>query len=436
MNENAFPTKKMKLKLKKAEPSRLAVEVLKKQLNDLGLRCEDTSIEALTLYKSQVMQILPSSKMQACQIAKPKNGFSEAAFRAGKLGESDAPYIEDALQLENVATGEWIWDVTAGGYQLELASIQVPAHFDYLKKNRPSFVGLTAEKKENKQLTSVDAIKGLFIQTAETASSTLGKPLNKDSVEAFYTNVISNLNDSDVKKDYERSDSAILFMTLNYNEEEGTCDGIGVINVSWNISIKNYQRKSKNGGDYHDTTIDVFCRGAFYSNPDVLEGDYNVVKNAFKDTLCLMQYPKDPIAVSVFETLPPADRESFWSGLPGAVTDTYTDSIILHSPYWKEHHHVLGLSTKNCTISAAKPPVSEISYVTDDEHAVPLKLTAKEEVSETLAFKEPVSLKQVVYKAEILRHSLLDGSYRYIESGEYESSCHITINPTHRRTEV
>lgn len=429
MNESAFPTKKMKLKLKKAEPSRLAVEVLKKQLNDLGLRCADTSIEALTLYKSQVMQSLPSSKMQACQIAKPKNGFSEAAFRAGKLGETDAPYIEDALQLVNVATGEWIWDVAAGGYQEELEYIQVPSHFDYLKKNRPSFVGLTAGKKENKQLTSVDAIKGLFIQTAETVSSTLGKPLNKDSVEAFYTNVISNLNDSDVKKDYERSDSAVLFMTLNYYEYEkqGWCDGIGVINVSWNISIKNYQRKSKNGGDYHDTTIDVFCRGAFYSNPDVLEGDYNVVKSAFKDARCLMQYPKEPIAVSVFETLPPANRESFRSGLPGAVTDTCTDSIILHSPYWKEHHHVLGLSAKSCTISAAKPPVSEISYVTDDEHAVPLKLTDQEDGCETLAFQEPVSLKQVVYKAEILRHSLLDGSYQYVESGEYESSCHITI---------
>ena len=427
INESAFPTKKMKLKLKKAEPSRLKVEVLKKQLNDLGLRCEDTSIESLTLYKSQVMQSLPSTKMQVCQIAKPKNGFSEAAFRTGKLGESDAPYIEEALQLENAATGEWIWDVTAAGYQMELTSIQVPAHFDYLMKNRPYFAGLTAEEKVNKQLTSVDAIKGLFIQTAETASSTLGKSLNKDSVEAFYSNVISNLNESDVKSDYERSDSRILFMTLNYNEEAEMCDGIGVINVSWNIKIKNYQRKTKNGGDYHDTTIDVFCRGAFYSDPAVLEGDYDAVKSAFKDARCLMQYPKEPIAVSVFETLPPANRESFWSGLPGTVTDTYTDSIILHSPYWKEHHHVLGISAKNCTISAAKPPVSEISYVTDDEHAVPLELTDQENVSETLAFQEPVSLKQVVYKAEILRHNLLDGSYQYVESGEYESSHYIAI---------
>lgn len=427
MNESAFPTKKMKLKLKKAEPSRLKVEVLKKQLNDLGLRCEDTSIESLTLYKSQVMRSLPSTKMQACQIAKPENGFSEAAFRAGELGETDAPYIDGALRLVDAATGEWIWDVTAGGYQLELGSIQVPAHFDYLKQNRSSFAGLTAEEKVNKQLTSVDAIKGLFIKTAETASSTLGKPLNKDSVEAFYTNVISTLNDSDVKTDYEKYDSAVLFMTLNYDEAQEECAGIGVINVSWNIKIKNYQRKTKNGGDYHDTTIDVYCRGAFYSNPEVLQGDYDAVKSAFKDTRCLMQYPKEPIAVSVFETLPPANRESFWSGLPGAVTDTYTDSIILHSPYWKEHHHVLGLSAKNWTISAAKPPVSEISYVTDDEHAVPLKLTDKENGCETLAFQEPVSLKQVVYKAEILRHSLLDGSYQYVESGEYESSCHITI---------
>lgn len=427
MNESAFPTKKMKMKLIKAEPSRLDVKELKKQLNDLGLRCEDTSIESLTLYKSQVMQSLPSTKMQACRIAKPKNGFSEAAFRAGELGETDAPYIEEALQLKDVATGEWIWDVAAGGFQEELESIQVPAHFDYLKKNRPSFSGLTAEEKVNKQLTSVDAIKGLFIKTAETASSTLGKPLNKDSVEAFFTNVISNLNDSDIKKDYERSDSAVLFMTLNYNEENENCDGVGVINISWNIKIKNYQRKTKNGGDYHDTTIDVFCRGVFYSSLNVLEGDYDAVKAAFKDSLCLMQYPKEPIAVSVFETLPPANRENFWSGLPGAVTDTYTDSIILHSPYWKEHHHVSGLSVKHCTISAAKPTVSEISYVTDDAHAVLLNLTDKKETSETLAWKEPVSLKQVVYKAEILRHSLLDGSYRYVESGEYESSCHITI---------
>lgn len=425
--ESAFHTKKMKLKLNKTEPSRLEIEELRKQLNDLGLRCNDTSIESLTLYKSQVMQNLPSTKMQACQIARSKNGFSEAAFRAGKLGDTDTPYIDDALQLENIASGEWIWDVSAAGYQMELESIQVPVHFDYLKKNRSTFSGLTAEQKVNKQLTSVDAIKGLFIQTAETASSTLGKPLNKDSVEAFYTNVISTLNDSDVKTDYEKSDSAILFLTLNYNEDMGECDGVGVINISWTITIKNYQRKTKNGGDYHDTTIDVFCRGAFYSNPDVLEGDYNAVKNAFKDARCLMQYPEKPVTVSVFDTLPTANQESFCSGLPGAVTDTYTDSIILHSPYWKEHHDALNFSAKNCTISAAKPPVSEISYVTDDVHAIPLELTDQENVSETLAFKEPVSVKQVVYKAEILRHNLLDGSYQYVESGEYESSHYVAI---------
>lgn len=432
--KEGFPVRKMHIQLAKANPSKLTVEELKKQLNGMGLMCSHTSIEALTLYKSEVMRTLPSSQLQACEIAKPSNGFSEAAFLNGRLGDSDEPYIDGAMQLEDAATGEWMWDVSGAGYQKELETIQIPAHFDYLMKCRPGFSGQKKTVETKKQLTSVDAIKGLFIETAEAASTTLGKPINKDSIEAFYSNVISPLNESDVSKDYSSSDSRVLILTLNCVDGE-SCDGVGVINVSWDISIKNYKRKTKKGGDYHDTSISILCRGMFYSDPDVLISDYEIVKNAFKNAQCLMNYPKRPVPVPVFQELPKACQDTFIKGIPSEITENYVDSIILHTPRKAKMEAVTKIDHTGFTLKSCQLPNADISYViqdapSDDENsyaqeengAAGLLLNAAPlQENDAIVFDSPVNLTQTVYKADILRHNISDGSYQFVESGEFYS---------------
>jgi len=428
-NNNPIPVRKMKVKLKKANPTRLTPENLQKQMYGIGLHCESTSIENLTKYKAEVLQELFTSGLQACEIAKPSNGFSEAAFLNGKLGGSDEPYIDGAVKLVDVAIGEWVWDDTAAGYQEELSAVQIPANFDYLKKNRPGFAGRVKKVEVKKQLTSVDAIKGLYIETASAASETLSEHINKDSVEAFFSNVISPLGEGEVSKDYQSSESVMLFLTLNHVGDY--CDGMGVINISYDINIKNYQRKSKDGGDYHDTHITVMCRGVFYSSENVLIGDFEALKNSFKNARYLMTYPKEPVPVTVFDTLPPAGHEAFVQGIPSALTDTYTDSIILHSPYVEELKAVDSVGSQGFFLKNADFPRSEINYVIKAPasdvlgaaSAAPIRLTDAHQHALVKKFENPVDLRRTVYKADILRHSIEDGSYKYIESGEYYCEC-------------
>ncbi len=52
-NTNAFPVRKITVKLKKTDPTRLTPENLQQQMYGIGLKCEDTSIANLTKSLSQ-----------------------------------------------------------------------------------------------------------------------------------------------------------------------------------------------------------------------------------------------------------------------------------------------------------------------------------------------------------------------------------------------
>lgn len=428
-NTDAFPVRKITVKLKKTNPTRLTPEDLQKQMYGIGLKCKDTSIENLAKYKAEVLQDLFTTGLQTCEISKPSNDFSEIAFLNGKLGDSDEPYIDGAMNLVKAADGEWTWDDTAAGYQKELSAIQVPANFDYLMENRVSFAGRVKKVERKEQLKSVDAIKSLYVETASAASTTLSGHINKDSVEAFFSNVISPLGPGDISKDYNCSSSRVLFLTLNHVGDQ--CDGIGVINASYDIHIKNYTRKEKNGGDYHDTSITVMCRGAFYSSLELLLGDYEALKTAFKDARCLMTYPKEPVPVTVFDALPPAGQEAFVQGIPSALTDTYSDSIILHSPYVENLKSVNSAGSQGFFLKNVILPTSGINYVIKAPASdalgaastTPIRMINAHQRAMVKTYENPVDLCRTVYKADILRHSLKDGSYEYIESGEYYGDC-------------
>ena len=427
-SETSFPTKKMKIKLKQATPSQLTVQRLQEQLNGIGLGCKHTSQENLTKYKKEVLEMLDSTRLQACGISKPSNRFSEAAFLAGHLGNSDEPYIDGALKLENAATGEWEFDISAAGYQLWLSSVQVPAHFDYLQKNRPSFSGQTVGKEKKEDLTSVDAIKNLFVETASAASDTFGKKINKVSVEAFYSNALSEVSEG---KDYDQWDSRILFLTLDHDPVKGECSGVAVINLSWHIYIKNYKRKDKDGGNYHSTSISVTSRGVFYSDPDVLEGDYNAVKAAFKTAKCLLFYPKEPVPVTVFPARPEANKEAFISGIPSKMTKDYTDSIILHTPHTLSEEARENLCIgQEFQLNNVELPDSEITYsiqtdVSQNELSMPVYANVScrmlDQNASLSQFKPGSIIHQAVIKADVLRHNVSDGSYEYIESGIFKT---------------
>ena len=166
----------------------------------------------------------------------------------------------------------------------------------------------------------------MFIQAGKNASKVFSEKINDHSLESFLRNAISGLEIPE--KDYKSHDSRVLMLTLNHDLEKGECDGIGVINISWDIYIKNYKRKTKKGGDYHDTKIGILCRGVFYSDPAVLVGDYNVVKVNMKDELYYLSEPVNDISIKLFNSLPEANQATFKQGIPSAITDEYVDSLI------------------------------------------------------------------------------------------------------------
>lgn len=330
-NENAvkFPVRRMKIGLKKSKYSILTPDTLKKQMNGIGLRCEETQIQNLLKHKNAVLDAMSFTENQAYSIRGPKNKFSEIAYLNSNGGELDENYILEANTLLKTADGEWDVDDTGLGYQEELSMIQTPVNFDYLMTTE-GFTGQTKTKKEDKECKTVDAIKELYIQTGMTASQLFSENINKYSLEAFFSNAISALEEP--KTNYECSDSRVMLLALEYDPVAKDAKGVAVINISWDIFIENYQRKDKDGGDYHKTKISIKCRGVFYSSLKTLEKDYLAVKNRVKSSICLMKPPVKPVQVPVFAACPEANRETFLMGLPSTVCDTYADSIILHSP--------------------------------------------------------------------------------------------------------
>lgn len=107
-------------------------------------------MDKLERYKTDVLTEFSDTKLKAIQISQPKNGFSEIAYLNGVYDQPESFYLEEANSLVHAANGEWDWDDTAAGYQLDLGTVQGPANFDFLKQNRETFTGQIVKQSENK----------------------------------------------------------------------------------------------------------------------------------------------------------------------------------------------------------------------------------------------------------------------------------------------
>lgn len=310
-----IPRKGVKIELEKVTPTALTAETLKKELNDVGLACSDTSLPRLERFISEVNGQVRYGTTQTYGILKPAE--SKDTRLAGFYGDWD-----------KAADGNWT--VKNFGYDTKLEYIQYPAHFDWLSNNRPSFTGRRETDSYNKRYETVEAIKLFFVDIMTTASAIVVKGIDKESLNATMTNVIEPLNNTSAK-DYDKKGSRVLFLVENYDAEKQEADGIGVLAMDWHLTIKDY--KEKKVEPKHDTTLEVNVRSVLYDSLDALEADFNAAKQHF-GTLDFIYGGIPPVdhTVKIYDREPPAAAETFQHSLPIKQVSDYLDVLVLFAP--------------------------------------------------------------------------------------------------------
>jgi hypothetical protein len=364
-----IPRRRIPIKLAEATPTPLTPAALQKQLNDIGLTCPDTATGKLRQYIAEVQSQLIDGQTQTYAILRPAvpelmvgNGsgavsFAELAEAAQATGQTSRL----ALTLSESSVGNWEPDQTGLGYGPELEYIQFETHFDWLKANLQTFTGVVNNPPTiNGKYDSVDAIKKLFVEVGTTASSTLIKGLDKASFESVLSNAIAPLAEGGVSN-YHVADSRVIFLVENYDLNTGQADAIGVLTMWWDLTIKDYKEKKQS--PKHDTTLAIKCRSVLYSTLDALFGDYEAVKAQFsggvaragglsldraragglsldrarpasdrEELAAPMDIPPRPGKLTIFDKLPPANRDTFSKSLPTTATADRLQAITLYAP--------------------------------------------------------------------------------------------------------
>ncbi|WAC01352.1 hypothetical protein N7U66_14940 [Lacinutrix neustonica] len=303
--------------------------------------------------------------------------------------------------------------------------------------NRGGFNGHTSEErtKEDKYET-VDAIKEMFVQVGIEASASLIKGLDKTSLNSILSNAIAPL-DRPEGKDYNESDSRVVFLIENYNPITEEADAIGVLGIDWSLSITDYKEKKQK--PKHDTKLVVSTRSVLYDDLNVLEGDLQFIKAHFGDDL-FGAIPSKQKEVKIFEKLPSPDEDVFKYGLPLTAKNEYVDVLIMYSPNLQSVGSIDNTDS-DLETSLSKTITSGFTFTMGQKISVGAEFEAgvvfakgkasinlevsfseqwNNSQSETIAFKAPAGKSAYCYQGYLLtrylRFSPKDQSYKYVES--------------------
>ncbi|WP_118985560.1 hypothetical protein [Photorhabdus sp. CRCIA-P01] len=249
--------KKINVQLIKNSPDQLSVSDLKAQLTAIGLTCELTDERLLEQYIEDVRKQMITGSTQAFTIGEYNNG-----------------------NLVHTSNANWSPEEGALGYKEQLIYIGAWENFQWLRENCKAEFGGDEDNPPSTQerYDDVDAVKKAFIKVAEGASETLVNPLDKKDMESALTNLLSSVNNDNVKN-YDSGHRTKLFLLIeNYDPERNMGDGIGVLGIDWRLRISDYKKKKQNVK--HDTIIDLKSWSVTYDNTDTLISDYHKVKNA------------------------------------------------------------------------------------------------------------------------------------------------------------
>jgi hypothetical protein len=290
------PPPKVPIDLNPADPSKLDAQALATQLENVGLNCAEITPDRLDQYITQVESEMPDGHIQSFAILAPAGTVTSetmpAHLAARRLQLAPAEVMAAAPvgslaaavpALEAVADGNWTENDSAQGYSANLEVIQYPDHFDWLMANQSSngFPGIVdTPPAYTGYYDNATAIQKLFVNVAVTASSTVVKGVDTDTMTAVFSNAIQPLKDSNIAN-YDQPGSRAIMLVENYDSSTGFCDAVGVVSVDWRLQIHDYKRKSKDGGNTHYTVLNVSARSCLYSDVNLLCSHYNAVLKQF-----------------------------------------------------------------------------------------------------------------------------------------------------------
>jgi hypothetical protein len=324
-----IPASQVPIDLSPAVPTAMTADGLKTQLDNIGLTCSQAEISLLAGYIEEVKNQIPN----------PANGATawailmpDASTSAIADGVAALPQIESSSGLIQSSVGNWTPNPTALGYSSTLEFIQFPAHFNWLKANRSAFTGAgpTTNNYSGTDLT-VDAIKLQFQMVATNASAALDNGLNQEAIESVLSNAISPVNEQNAK-DYNKSDSRVIFLVDNYDPVKKQADGIGVLTVSWTLVITDYKTKKGPVPQRHNFTLSVTAWSVLYDSLDVMNADYQAALAGIKPANAFQVIPVKPTTLTVFPTMPPATADTFNQGLPVLATKDTASVMVLYAP--------------------------------------------------------------------------------------------------------
>lgn len=319
-----IPAKKIKIDLTKSTPTPLTVEGLEQQLNNLGLTCAHTQKDRLEKYKEEIEKQFYDGVNQSFGILQPTPSTDGTPYYKSIFGNPDAPFIG----LSEASKPDWTPSGNALGYATKLSTIIFPKNFTFLIENKPGFGGnRSGDRTETHKYDTVEAIKQLFIQVGIESSASLVKGLDKTTLNSILANAIAPINEGNVK-DYDVTDSRVIYLVDNYNPITQEAEAIGVLGIDWHLKIVDYKEKKKN--PQHDTTLTINTRSVLYDNVPTLDLDYQTVASHLGKEISTI--PPISKKLKIFDKLPPANQDSFDQGLPIISKDDYAEVIILYAP--------------------------------------------------------------------------------------------------------
>lgn len=324
---------KIPISLESCEATKLEPKELTKQLNDLGLYCEETYGERLEKNIEEVISEIGLGELTTFGVYKDNGHLKMEQLPNNTLSSLSCHSALSELldsRFEKSADGSWS-EGSTGKFSSKLLVVQDIDNYNYLKENAKDFpYAEDPEKEITKRVSTVSAIKEMFVEAATACTAATVQGIDQTTLEATFSNALVGLNESVLAKDYDVKNSRVIMLVYNYNPKTKECDGVGVVTCNWRLQIKNY--KEKKSELKHDTTLNISARSLLYEDTDALDRHYAMALARNKGACCLLDRSIPVVSkIEVFDSLPPANMDTFINSLPCETETEHADVWVFYS---------------------------------------------------------------------------------------------------------
>lgn len=440
-SSNSFTSQGIPIVLNPSTPSVVDSRELSKELHNIGLTCELAAPEQLEQYIQETVADFPKGLVESF-------GYSTFAnmLQARDYGQIDMGLVRTDKLYQNLSdiSGNWAPSDSALGYNTQLQTVVFPEHFDRLY-DTGQFIGVKQSEQYDGFESTVSAIKQQFSLLARNISSVVVSNLDADAMQAAFVNIISPVDESMV--DYDPGvQNRTLFLVEGYHPatsgQPACADAIGALNVEWHLKIERYKEKKKKECKHYILSITV--RAVLYDNEKSLQADCNRVLATLKNKLFFRDVAAIPLStgVEIFDSLPPANADTFNRGLPLAQTENdYMDVVVLNRADLQDIGVIDNTQsdaectyeksvTRGFTFSSTQTIAAGLEYeagalLVKSKLSVSLELSFDESwdktETETVSFTVPAGKRAYLYQgytnANILRMDCRNCTFRYVDTG-------------------